>query len=458
MLIISFLTVAYGRTSDSIRAAELVGQWVAGSAIPGEYVTPKERAATTTHPGDLTSGPPLYYTGRDGVHDHKHGFLHHTKPNPAFENKPEAQERALDAIAWMLRRGMSRLEDALRAMLATVDADEVTTLLTLGREALNSYEDFWRQAKWSIEFGPRQIQRGHQEHFEYGPETNFWLKFRPTLACHHTPRLGAELGGAKSWCNPHYWPSMEGESGSASGGGSGLGGPKFVLSAGSGGDWHYEHFVADQWPGVTVVTTDCFTLTEETIVDALGAKGKIIALPMCLAGEDPGYVSFVPSGPRERFTGYPAMMEKLKQQHGIDYFDLIKCNIEGYEYPLFAEIMRNPEANLRGTAQIHLEMHRMGMQDRGLDFNALVFSELLFATFMSGGYHPVSVEKWHDSTACIDVVWVNQTWWLEGELAARRGIWGRAYPEPAISSAIYPDPIKLRAAYESGGSGMHREL
>ena len=37
-------------------------------------------------------------------------------------------------------------------------------------------------------------------------------------------------------------------------------------------------------------------------------------------------------------------------------FDFIKCNIEASEYPLFAHVMRDPDANLRGTAQINIEM------------------------------------------------------------------------------------------------------
>ena len=35
-------------------------------------------------------------------------------------------------------------------------------------------------------------------------------------------------------------------------------------------------------------------------------------------------------------------------------------NIEAYEYPLFAHIFRSPEAMLRDTWQINIEMHRMG--------------------------------------------------------------------------------------------------
>ena len=62
--------------------------------------------------------------------------------------------------------------------------------------------------------------------------------------------------------------------------------------------------------------------------------------------------------------------------------------------------------------------------------------------FMSGGYHPVFMEKWHDMNACTDVVWVNQTWWLESELLAHRDIWTRSYPEPALTDAISPDPVR----------------
>ena len=329
--------------------------------------------------------------------------------------------------------------------LRSLDAHALFALRSLRQE------DFWRQAKWTINYGPRQVGKNHREHMEYGPETNFWLKFRPTLACHHNVRLGAELGGAKSWCNPHHWPSVNEE-------GAGAGnGPKFVLSAGSGNDFHYENFVADQWPGVTVVTTDCFTINKAFTKDFASGKGKIVTLPVCLSGEDPGYVSFTKDRVRDKFVGYPQMMETLLRDFGVDHFDLIKCNIEGYEYPLFAEVFRNPDKNLAGTAQVQLEMHRMGMQDRGLDFNSLVFSELLFATFMSGGFHPVSFEKWHDSSACTDVVFVNQTWWLEGELEARRGIWDRTYPEPKITEAIYPDPANL-LRHHKAGRNIHQEL
>ena len=120
--------------------------------------------------------------------------------------------------------------------------------------------------------------------------------------------------------------------------------------------------------------------------------------------------------------------------------------------------MRDPDNNLRGNSQINIEMHRMGMHDyshakgfSGRDYNSLLFGELLFATFMSGGYHPVFVEKWHDANAATDVVWVNQTWWLETELQAHRDIWTqKGGPEPPTTAAISPDPKELHRAHAAG--------
>ena len=164
----------------------------------------------------------------------------------------------------------------------------------------------------------------------YGPDTNFWLKFRPTLACHHIPRLGPELGGAKAWCNPHAWPphpdTQEG------------GGPKHVLSMGSGDDFMYEHFVAEQWPGVKIVTTDCFQFSQSVSHNFSDNKGQLLILPVCLTGEEgkdgspSPYTQFIHPQIRDRFVSYPSMMEMLREDHGIDQFDLIKCNIEASEY------------------------------------------------------------------------------------------------------------------------------
>ena len=126
---------AAGRNRDAAKA--LVESWIAQSDIPGSYTTRAERAAKTEHEGDLTNNH-LYFNGPDGVLDHSHGMLHHTKPNPAFQSKKQ-RKKALDAIAWMLRRGMSRLQDTVLASLATVPRHEVDHLLTLAREALNGF-------------------------------------------------------------------------------------------------------------------------------------------------------------------------------------------------------------------------------------------------------------------------------------------------------------------------------
>mmetsp|Transcript_1316 Transcript_1316/g.1649 ORF Transcript_1316/g.1649 Transcript_1316/m.1649 type:complete len:129 (-) Transcript_1316:168-554(-) len=102
------------------------------------------------------------------------------------------------------------------------------------------------------------------------------------------------------------------------------------------------------------------------------------------------------------------------------------------------------ETLLKGTSHIHLEHHRMGMQRFGKSWASLLWSELLWATFMSGGFHPVSTEKWHDSTACQDVEFVNQTWYLEAEMSAVRDIMEYSGP---ISFVRYSEDI---AQFECG--------
>ena len=63
-------------------------------------------------------------------------------------------------------------------------------------------------------------------------------------------------------------------------------------------------------------------------------------------------------------------------------------NIEASEYPLFADAFRRLDEKklFQNTKQIHMETHRMGMHTNGINFNSLVFLELLFATFYSAGY------------------------------------------------------------------------
>ena len=377
-------------------AQALFLSWVAHSRVPGNYTTVEQRQATTVQAGDLNSLPIFSEESKMSGNQWPH-----STPNKHFDNNPEGLEETKQAIARNVRRGMSRLQDTIAARLArcrhSAVACPLSHILTLGRRALLSLEAYWKQVQWTFEYGPRQVE-WHNEWKEYGPETNFWLKFRPTLTCSETYRLGPEIGGAKTWCNARALH------------------PRMVLSAGSGDDFLYEHLVAQQWPGVTLVTTDCYQFNQPTDVlpfyadqktdqktdqtDHGGAPASsFVVLPVCLSGSDETtrqeYIQLVPPGLRSKFVSFSTMLGQLKtlKQSSTsidqDYFDLIKCNIEASEYPLFADAFRHPDKNFKGTKQINMEMHRMGMHGNGLNFNSLVYMELLFSHFYSAGFHPV---------------------------------------------------------------------
>ena len=427
--------------ADRSAARSLFLGWLDASSIPGAYTTPAERISTSSHPGDLTHTR-IFFDGPLGATTTPSRAWPHTKPNPVYSRNATARAQFVDAVAFLLRRGMSRLQDTVLSFLETVSAAQVEQLLAHARRALDSFEDFWASVRWTVAYGPRQTEwHVDEEQKEYGPETNFWSKFRPTLTCHHAPRLGPELGGAKAWCNPHAWPS-----------------PKAILSAGAGDDMMYETIAAAMWPGVTIVTPDCYQFHEAARVAPPEWNGsQVLLLPLCLTGEDDAYVALAPPRLREKFVTYPAMLAALRERHGVDGFDFVKCNIEASEYPLFAHVFRDVDANLAGTAQINIEMHRMGMHDGdgdtpggGRDFNSLLFMQLLWATFLSGGFHPVFVEKWHDRNAAEDVVWVNQTWWLGGELDAVASIWTRRWPDVPPTPATYPDAAALARQHAAG--------
>jgi hypothetical protein len=67
-----------------------------------------------------------------------------------------------------------------------------------------------------------------------------------------------------------------------------------------------------------------------------------------------------------------------------------------------------------------------------------MFGELLFATFMSAGFHPVFTEKWHDSSAAQDVVFVNATFYLQSELYMVREAWKKPRSARQLSPQIPP--------------------
>ena len=417
--------------------------WVSLSSVPGHYTTAAQRAEVSDHPGDL-SHIRIFHEGDFGATAGDRPWPH-TKPNPIYESAAERQ-RMLEAVAWLLRRGMSRLQDAVLVLITTVAATQIELLLSLAQRALNSFEDFWRTVSWTVDYGERQVEwHVEEEQKEYGPETNFWLKFRPLLSCHHTPRLGPELGGAKAWCNPASWPK-----------------PRYILSAGVGDDMLFETIAAQMWPGVILVMPDCYQYSNAAAVEPPSWNGSSgLHLPVCLTGEDGAYTRLAPGHLRERFITYPLLLREMRNRYArFEGFEFIKCNIEASEYPLFAHIMREVDTNLRGTVQINIEMHRMGMHaydhvpgmppGGGRSFHSLLFMQLLWATFLSGGFHPVFVEKWHDLHAAEDVVWVNQTWWLQSELEAVRSIWNRSWPDVPVSESTYPDAAALARQHAAG--------
>eukprot|EP00949_MAST-11_sp_MAST-11-sp1_P002297 g2297.t1 len=362
------------------------------SHVPGKYTGAEERLEKTRHPGGL-QGRRIFSNEafRSG------GNWPHTKPGRAFQGKEDLEE-AKEAIAWLLRRGMSSLLDDVQELLEgfVLNDAEMGHLASLFSRAISSYEQFWDQSNWALTYGQRQVE-WQREWKEYGPETNFWLKFRPTLSCQHMPRIGPEIGGAKVWCNPRFMEVTD------------------VLSAGAGDDFIYEHIVADLFSTshLNITTTDCYQYDEEHEVP-FHESATIRVLPVCLGDghSDSEYLQLVPPQIRHKFISLTTMM----RQRGGKPFHLIKCNIEASEYPMFAEAFQHAEKNFGSTQQINIETHRMGMHENGLDFSSLAFMELLFATFYSGGFHPVFIEKWHDRNAAQDVVFVNQRFWLRSEI------------------------------------------
>lgn len=200
------------------------------------------------------------------------------------------------------------------------------------------------------------------------------------------------------------------------------------MSGGSGGDFAFEDTVMKQFPGAKVVTLDCFMGPETAYGDKSMPRdpSRLLYVEKCLHG--PRKEDLVAFPPNADVVTYPELAQWLKKEKQVDYFDIHKLNIEAFEYPTYGHIMRDVDSHMAHTKQIFLEMHRHGMADHGLSWDSLMLCELLFATFYSGGYHAVSMEKWHDATSASDFVFVNQTWFLESELAGYEGVWTAQFP------------------------------
>jgi len=407
---------------DFGNASAVVAAWVAASPVPApSAATPEwDLQDVVTYDADAMA------LSRDSPGR----IYHHTPPPMRFEQKSEREELLL-VIAKLLHKGMERLQrDVTQIAASSADADH-DLIMSNARAVMDSIEDFWRQAEWTVRFGWGQLDPGASEWGEYGVETNFWLKFRPYLHCKHTPRLGPELGGMKFWCNPDYFEVTK---------------PTKIFSAGSGDDFTYEDFILSSFPNSSVVVADCFTKPDAQ------AHGKsygerVLYVHLCISGAMEGHVAHLSADLRERFVTLPAFMERVqKQRPHIDTFHLYKANIEAYEYPLFSHIFSDPDEMLRDTWQINIEMHRMGMGS-GCTWPSMLFGELLFATFMSGGFHPVSTEKWHDHSSAQDVLFVNASWFIQSEVHLARSAWKR--PRSAFLTNARKQPIQFKENLKS---------
>ncbi len=394
-------------------------------------------------PTEPAEGWPAWDLGSVPAFDREHlaaeprGLLLHAQPPRAFFSRA-SREQAVLVVAKLLRAALERASRGAAAVLRAAPARDADLVLASARALFDSVEDFYHQAVAALHAGWHQLDPAVKEWREYGAETNFWLRFRPYLQCKRSPRLGEEVGGYKAWCNPEF---LFGEHGAARK-------PRNIFSAGSGDDFSYEDFVLRVLPQATVFTADCFA--EDTSGGGFGPR--LVFVPECVHGGDQGDISMLEPEMRAKFTTLPRLIRKLRAQRpGFDTFELIKANIEAYEYGTFATALRDADEDMRGTAQIHIEMHRLGMQDRGRSWSSLVLGELLFATFFAAGFHPVATEKWHDSTGAQDVLFVNGTWYIESELFQAREGWkhprSAAFLRPALKPLV---PHAFRAGKFNG--------
>lgn len=333
------------------------------------------------------------------------GSFAHAKP-PWLKMR---EEDLISNIGAMLRRGVNLFRKGVAALLPGVKPTSLTFFMSRVRAVLSSYNDFYIQLLNTLKLGPEQVEE--QERWaEYGPETNFWLKFRPYLTCSQISRLGPEYGGIKIWCNPKYFQNHP---------------PKAFLSGGSGGDFAFEDVMLSSFSESTAVTLDCF-FSREAVVAGGRDMSRLIYLEKCLHGVQDYDTILFPQP--DAAIKYPALMKLLTDEYGISQFDIHKLNVECGEYSTYGHIMQDPETNLAGTKMIFIEMHRLGMRRWGLNYHSLLYYELLWGTFFSGGFHPVSAEKWHDDVSASDFTWVNQTWYLESELELYESTWTDDFP------------------------------
>jgi hypothetical protein len=128
-------------------------------------------------------------------------------------------------------------------------------------------------------------------------------------------------------------------------------------------------------------------------------------------------------------------LKELKETAQVGGFNIIKANLDAYEYPAFGAALRDADHVLADTHQIHLEMHRFRSDTLSRAWNSLCLGELLFASFFSAGFIPVAAEQRLDLHEAKNVLFVNATWWLASELYMVQEAWKRPRSARVLSRA-----------------------
>lgn len=153
--------------------------------------------------------------------------------------------------------------------------------------------------------------------------------------------------------------------------------------AGTGRDPSFEDFLLEALPNTAIVHADCLQGPR------LYNQDKIQHVDRCLHGDDQGDTVHLPQDKRDKFVS----LRELKKTSEVDNFNIIKANLDAYEYSAFGAALRDADHVLADTHQIHLEMHRFRSDTTTRAWNSLCLGELLFASFFSAGFIPVAAEQ-----------------------------------------------------------------
>ena len=96
-------------------------RWVNSTSIPGEYTTPPPASPSLAPWAHHTR---IFYDGPLGATTSDRPGR--TRPNPVYSSESRAQ--MLDAVAFLLWRGVSRLQDALLPLLGSIAASQLDHL------------------------------------------------------------------------------------------------------------------------------------------------------------------------------------------------------------------------------------------------------------------------------------------------------------------------------------------